>query len=335
MKLQKFSKTYKNILKIKNDFYENNLKNLNYAKKVNKVFKNQEIRKKCKNCEKKITKSFLKSFSIEYSICKYCGHLNGIYEDTDNFVNWLYSSNSGENYNLFYKKNFRTRVKNIYIPKVNFLKKVIKKRINLLDIGSGSGGFLKALEEKKISAIGLEPNKQQTIIGNKFLKKNKLIFCELQDTYELSKYSHKINVLSLVGVLEHLNKPNLLIKNFLKSKIEYLYISVPIYSLSVFIENSFKSVFPRMLSNGHTHLYSKESLDYLAKKNNLEIVGEWWFGTDIADLYRSLMVTSSITDKNIYTKEINEKLFSVLDDLQHVLDKNKICSEVHMVFKKK
>jgi len=90
-----------------------------------------------------------------------------------------------------------------------------------------------------------------------------------------------------------------------------------------------------MLSNGHTHLYSKESLDYLAKKNNLEIVGEWWFGTDIADLYRSLMVTSSITDKNIYTKEINEKLFSVLDDLQHVLDKNKICSEVHMVFKKK
>lgn len=335
MKLEKFSKSYKNILKIKEDFYVNNYENLKYVEKVNKVYKSQKKRTHCKNCEKKISSFFLKSFSIPYSICKYCGHLNGMYEDTDKFVSWLYSSGSGENYELFYKKYFKDRVKKIYLPKVEFLKKVIKKKINLIDIGSGSGGFLKALEQKKISAIGLEPNKNLTIIGNKYLKRNKLKYCNIEDTYKLKNVSHKINVLSLIGVLEHLNKPNLLIKNFIKSKIEYLYISVPIYSLSVFIENSFKSVFPRMLSNGHTHLYTKESLNYLAKKNHLKILGEWWFGTDIADLYRSLIITSSYTNKNIYINELNKKLYSVIDELQNVLDKNKICSEVHIIFKKK
>ena len=42
-----------------------------------------------------------------------------------------------------------------------------------------------------------------------------------------------------------------------------------------------------------------------------------------------------ILNKQIYLNEINNKLFSVLDDLQSVLDNNKICSEVHLILKKK
>jgi hypothetical protein len=94
-------------------------------------------------------------------------------------------------------------------------------------------------------------------------------------------------------------------------------------------------VFPRQLSGGHTHLYTEKSLNFLAKKYKLEIIGEWWFGTDFADLYRSLRNSCKIVNKKIFLNEINEKLFSVIDELQSVLDKNKICSEVHMVFKKK
>ena len=73
----------------------------------------------------------------------------------------------------------------------------------------------------------------------------------------------------------------------------------------------------------------------MAKKYNLKIVGEWWFGTDFPDLYRSLINTSTSLNKEIYLKEINNKLFKVINELQAVLDRNKICSEVHMVFKKK
>ena len=89
------------------------------------------------------------------------------------------------------------------------------------------------------------------------------------------------------------------------------------------------------MSNGHTHLYTKESLEYLFKKNNLKIIGEWWFGTDIPDLFRSLLVSANYVDKKIYTEEINKIFKNTIDELQSVLDRNKTCSEIHMIFKKK
>ena len=37
------------------------------------------------------------------------------------------------------------------------------------------------------------------------------------------------------------------------------------FSLSVFLENSFTNVFPRSLSGAHTHAYTEKSLAYLSK----------------------------------------------------------------------
>ena len=77
--------------------------------------------------------------------------MNGAYEDTKVFAKKLYTSADGKNYSKNYLNDFDKRVKNIYIPKVDFLKKVIKKKINLLDLGCGAGHFVKALEQKGIS----------------------------------------------------------------------------------------------------------------------------------------------------------------------------------------
>ena len=109
----------------------------------------------------------------------------------------------------------------------------------------------------------------------------------------VSHVDKKSNVVSLIGVFEHLEKPDKFIKSFLKSNIDYLYIAVPLVSLSMFLENVFLNVSPRHLSGDHTHLYTKESLNYLAKKNNLKIVGEWWFGSDLMDLLRDGLVSLS------------------------------------------
>ena len=73
----------------------------------------------------------------------------------------------------------------------------------------------------------------------------------------------------------------------------------------------------------------------MQKKNNLEIIGEWWFGTDIPDLFRSLMVSSKFADKKIFNREISKIFEKTIDQLQNVLDKNKTSSEIHMIFKKK
>ena len=88
---------------------------------------------------------------------------------------------------------------------------------------------------------------------------------------------------------------------------KYLYICVPLFSLSAIIENSFKDVYPRQLGGPHTHLYTKESLYYLAKKYKLKIIGEWWFGTDFPDLYRSL-INSSNSNLKKYLPTMNKYL---------------------------
>ena len=141
------------------------------------------------------------------------------------------------------------------------------------------------------------------------------------------------NTLTLISVLEHLEEPHKMLEFFKKSKMKYLYICVPLFSLSALIENSFKRIYPRQLGGDHTHLFTKESLYYLAKKYKLKIIGEWWFGTDFPDLYRSL-INSSNSNLKKYSPIVDKYLFSKIDDLQNILDRNKICSQVHMVLKK-
>ena len=334
-KVLKFSKSYGNILKIKKNFYDDNEIHLKNAIKINNEYKKQPLRQCCKNCGSKKIKLFIKNFNIPYKLCSSCGHLNGAYEDTRVFAKKLYTSDDGKNYSKNYLNDFDTRVKNIYIPKVDFLKKVIKKKINLLDLGCGAGHFVKALEQKGISATGYDTSVVLCKLGNKKLKKNKIYPIKFERIYEIVENHSKFNTLSLIGVLEHLTEPHKLLNSFKKSKIKYLYIAVPLFSLSSFLENSFPNVYPRQLSGGHTHLYTEKSLNYLAKKYKLKIIGEYWFGTDFPDLMRSLINSGNIINKKIYTKELNEKFSKFIDDLQSVLDNNKVCSQVHMVFENK
>ena len=333
-KIVKFSKSYKNIIKIKQAFFHENNNNLKNSLKLNKFYKKNPSRLSCKICLKRSLLKFIKSHLIEYYVCKNCGHLNGKYQDTNKFAKNLYSENSGKNYYKNYLNDYDNRVKNIYFPKVNFLKNVLKKSIKLIDVGCGGGHFLKALELQKINAIGFEPSKVLSSLGNKKLKNNKIHNSNFDEVYSILETQNNFNTISMIGVLEHLTDPHKFLKSFKKSKAKYLYISVPLFSLSVFLENSFKNVFPRQLSGGHTHLFTKNSLEKLAKKYNLKIIGEWWFGTDFPDLYRSLINSSNFLNRNNYINELNKALFDQIDNLQNILDKNKICSEVHMVFKK-
>ena len=278
-------------------------------------------------------KPFLKSHGIDYKWCFNCSHLNGCYEDSEKFLKYLYSQDNGSNYSANYKKDYFSRVVNIYNPKIKFLKKVIKKKFDILDIGCGAGHLVKACEKQNISAEGYDPNLELIRLGSKFLNKNSIKHVDLKFWHKKVINSQK-KVLCLMGVLEHLKQPNLMLRNFNKSNIQYLYIQVPLFSFTSFLENVIPKVYPRVLSGGHTHLYTKESLYFLAKKYNLKIIGEWWFGTDIADLYRSIKVLSANKNQT-YSKLLNKFIYSSLDKLQNTLDKEKMCSQVHMVFKKK
>jgi len=121
-KVLKFSKSYGNILKTKKSFYDDNEIHLKNAIKINNEYKKQPLRQCCKNCGSKKIKLFIKNFNIPYKLCSSCGHLNGAYEDTRVFAKKLYTSVDGKNYSKNYLNDFDTRVKNIYIPKVEMKK---------------------------------------------------------------------------------------------------------------------------------------------------------------------------------------------------------------------
>ena len=96
MTVYKFSKSYGNIFKIKKDFYLNNNNHLKKSLSVNNVYKSQPLRKFCKICNSKKLEKFINSFGIDYLICKKCSHLNGKFDDTGSFRNYLYFKSSGK-----------------------------------------------------------------------------------------------------------------------------------------------------------------------------------------------------------------------------------------------
>ena len=142
----------------------------------------------------------------------------------------------------------------------------------------------------------------------------------------------KAEILSAMGVIEHLRYPHKLFQAFRKSKIKYLYYSVPMFSMSALLENAFKKVFPRQLSGGHTHLYTEESILKMNEIIGIESIAEWRFGTDAMDLFRSLLVTMNANKvSNNTTKFFSSKFIKVLDKFQKLLDKNHFCSEIHLL----
>ena len=122
---------------------------------------------------------------------------------------------------------------------------------------------------------------------------------------------------------------------FKHSKSKYLYLSLPLFSFSTFLEHAFQNIYPRQLGGAHTHLYTKKSIKYFVKKYRFKIIGQWWFGQDFIDLKRSLL--NSFKDKETSKEFFNsfEDLFcNQIDEFQKVLDKNFISSEVHIVLRK-
>ena len=97
MPVEKFSKPSVAVIRNKKSFFEENDKHLNYVLKVNEVYLQQDKRKKCKNCDNPISAIDFVSHNVPYLQCEKCSHLNGAYEDSEIFCEFLYTDNDGAN----------------------------------------------------------------------------------------------------------------------------------------------------------------------------------------------------------------------------------------------
>lgn len=338
MVTRKYSKSASFYLSAKSDFFSRNDALLKKALEQNRIYASQPKRDRCKLCQSEL-QSGLDFFShgVGYIFCEECNHLNGEYEDTAQFVEEMYMADNGEEYAFNYiDTNFQKRATDVYLPKVDFLEEALpSKAKKILDIGCGSGYFVLALGLRNLEAQGIDVSESMVSFGNsqirEILGSTPLESANENDFFEIIKFTDA-DVVSAIGVIEHLRQPHQFFEAFKASNARYLFYSVPMFSLSAILENISSDVFPRQLSGGHTHLFTEESISQMHRILGVSALNEWRFGTDIMDLYRHILVR---LDANVISEKmsgyIDWALGENIDALQRVLDSHHSCSEIHVV----
>ena len=136
-----------------------------------------------------------------------------------------YISHTDSKRNVFEKAYHLVRKKALK-RKLKLINSLTSEERKLLDVGCGTGDFLKIAQDNNWQVSGIEPNEKARQIANK--KNNNTVF-EIEQLLQFEK--HSFDVITLWHVLEHL--PNLgdqlnILKSLLKEK-GTLIIAVPNY----------------------------------------------------------------------------------------------------------
>lgn len=340
MSLKKYSKSSSFYLSSKKNYFEQNNLKLKEVLDINLKYKAQKNRNNCKICDADLyEQEYFISHQIKYVFCSKCFHLNGIHDDTKEFAEFMYMEDDGKDYAINYvDASYKNRVDDIYDAKAKFLLEIEPSLISkkVIDVGCGGGHFVAALIDNGFEATGIDVSKQLVSYGNKNINEihniEPLVYEDEKNLFSKIKYG--ADIVSAIGVIEHMRKPLDFLKEFRNSNAEYLYFSVPMLSSSIIFEHIFQNVFPRQLSAGHTHLFSEESIKVLLEKAGCESIGEWRFGSDIMDLYRCIDLNLQDKKSSAIKALSEKKLFPLIDKLQAVLDQEHFCSEIHLLAKK-
>lgn len=149
--------------------------------------------------------------------------------------------------------------------KISMIKR-FKPKGSLLDIGCGTGEFLKAIQKKDFFTIGIEPNLKARTTAKEL---NKLTVVDKID--KLSSGA-KFDVVTLWHVLEHINDINLIfhqIKNLLNED-GLLIVAVP--NADSFDAKYYKEYWAAYDLPRHLYHFKKGTMDLLAGKFNFEII---------------------------------------------------------------
>jgi 2-polyprenyl-3-methyl-5-hydroxy-6-metoxy-1,4-benzoquinol methylase len=341
----RFGKAAGPMLRHKASFFASNDALLHNTHQIAELYVRQPPRTQCKNCDAPLSQPDFAKLGISYSFCTVCGHLNGAAEDTDPFCNAIYADDGGKTYATNYSASdvdaYWARVRDIYVPKAQFLQDALLAEgcdpcaLSYADLGAGSGYFLAAVLERGFPhVIGYDVSAAQVELANRMLRGSPVRRHQLGEMVTIAA-TVEADVVSLIGVIEHVQHPRELLAALrANSHVCYIFLSVPLFSPCVFFEMVFPTIFNRQLSGGHTHLYTESSLKWMCQHHGLTRVAEWWFGTDMLDLYRSVLVRlTQQPETSAVAKKWTAAFRDAIDELQLVLDKRRLSSEVHLLLK--
>lgn len=335
--VRRYSKPSGFYFEARREFFNENDALRRKAHDANRIYTRQPARTSCKLCSAPLpTDGGFTSHGVPYVRCSGCMHLNGGHQDGTAFWSEMYVGETRDYAQLYVGSAFEDRVRDIYLPKVDFLIDALPdgSATSLLDIGCGAGFFVDAALTRGIDARGIDVNAAMVGFGNDAIEQRSgLRPLALVDGSSFAEQMEQSDaqVLSAIGVIEHLSDLSTFWRAFRASSFEYLYFSVPMFSLTAAVEHAFPSVAPRHLQGEHTHLFTEQSLHHMYGFLGVEPVAEWRFGTDVMDLFRSLMHAVECTGASLLHDELAHRFAPVIDELQGVLDRAHYCSEIHVL----
>ena len=338
--LRRYGKSFDFYREVKADFFEENDALLDRSERQNSYYTNQPKRESCKICRSSLPETVdLVSHGVTYTFCGSCGHFNGRHDDSAEFAEQMYMTEAGSDYARSYvDKQYWQRVASIYRPKAEFLVESLPERpVSILDVGCGGGHFVAACDQLNIAIRGIDVSETLISFGQRHLEcgdeklshvAEEALFDEVAET--------DADVISAIGVIEHLREPHRFFDAFKKGRASTLFYLVPMFSFAVCVERAFPKVFPRLLSGGHTHLFTDRSIEKMNQILGSESVAEWRFGSDAMDLLRAFTVQlNNVEISKKFLDSFNEDFNRALDGVQRALDHAHFCSELHAIVRKK
>lgn len=345
---RRYSKSAGNVIKIKSGFFKKNEEMLRLSAHQADALLMQPKRTKCKICHGAIGEAegqelLYKSQRMGYYQCPVCGHVNSEYEDNEDFASRVYIADDYlANYSEDDRLRYEERRDTIYVPKAQFLidslaKDGVKKRdLRILDDGAGSGYFVSALRQLGIDQVdGIEISEPQVQFANTMNGDDILTQVDAPDIASIIETAD-VNVVSFIGALEHITDLDEVLAALKKNKkIRYIYLSVPMFSMSCIFEAAHQSCYNRHAGGTHTHLFTESSLRHMAGSIGFEEYAVWKFGSDMMDLYRMICVCLDQNDNSRLREVFGSKFLPMIDELQQVVDSHEEASEIHMIIKRK
>jgi hypothetical protein len=340
----RYGKSMADVFSIKKNFFEENDTLSKNGENYSKLYRQQRRRDGCKICLSSMpSEKYFTNHGTDYFLCDTCGHLNGEFDDGIEYTKALYESGLyGTDYQESDPIRYLKRMDAIYAPKVRFMvdsfheMAVIPESLKYLDIGAGTGFMSCALDRVGLDVIGVEVSEKQVSFANKMIGKD-LLKVEKADCIVNMIRGTDREVLVFINVFEHITNLNEVLESIQGNKrIQYLYFCVPLLSLTCAFETIFPEIFARHIGGGggHTHLFSHKSLDWIFQKYGFMRVATWIFGTDIMDLYRSIIVMLEMNGSHPdFIKSISTLFSEQADAIQLIIDKGGFASDIHIIAK--
>ncbi len=275
---------------------------------------------KCPMCSSDST-LFITVYGYDYYECNKCEHLfmNPTFDKRD--IKKLYTQNISKQHKI-YTEVFDKRVKQISTPKVEFCNEIIKEKGLWIDIGCGAGELLVSAKNSGWDTLGYEVDSKEI----EFAKEQGLNIIPDYLSDSNIKHLSKAKVVSLINVIEHINEPEILLKQIINTipYNSYLVIETPRHpSLSSFVNFIFPDIVYRHIHPPeHLHIFSEQSLSILFNNVGIKPVALWEFGQDAGDLI------SSAGDSRF-----TEKLMNLAPEIQKIVDEKSMSDVMFTIAK--